>query len=300
MGLDGFEKENSDVKLLRFGEPGRERPGLLHSDGSIRDLSGIVGDIDGASLSPAGLDALSRIDVHKLPVVPSGTRIGPCVGRVGKIVCVGRNYAEHVKETAHVRAQDATLPSEPVLFMKATTSIVGPDDDVMLPLDSVKTDWEIELAAVIGTRARYVEESEALTYVAGYTIINDVSEREFQLERGGQWDKGKSCDTFAPLGPWVVTRDEIPDIDALELKLAVNGTVRQHSSTAHMIFKLPTIISYISRFMTLLPGDVIATGTPSGVGLGLKPPVFLKAGDEMELTVERLGRQRQRVIGFSR
>ena len=251
-------------------------------------------------MSPAGLDALSRIDVQKLPVVPSGTRIGPCVGRVGKIVCVGRNYAEHVKETAHVRAQDATLPSEPVLFMKATTSIVGPDDDVMLPLDSVKTDWEIELAAVIGTRARYVEESEALTYVAGYTIINDVSEREFQLERGGQWDKGKSCDTFAPLGPWVVTRDEIPDIDALELKLAVNGTVRQHSSTAHMIFKLPTIISYISRFMTLLPGDVIATGTPSGVGLGLKPPVFLKAGDEMELTVERLGRQRQRVIGFSR
>jgi 2-keto-4-pentenoate hydratase/2-oxohepta-3-ene-1,7-dioic acid hydratase in catechol pathway len=184
--------------------------------------------------------------------------------------------------------------------MKATTAIVGPNDDVMLPQDSLKTDWEIEVAAVIGTRARYVEESEALTHVAGYTIINDVSEREFQLERGGQWTKGKSCDTFAPLGPWVVTRDEIPEIDALELKLAVNGTVRQHSSTAHMIFKMPTIISYISRFMTLLPGDVIATGTPAGVGLGLKPPVFLKAGDQMELTVERLGRQRQRVIGFSR
>lgn len=286
------------MKLLRFGEPGRERPGLVHSDGSTRDLSGVVGDIDGAAVSPSGLDALRRLDPSKLPVAPGSSRLGPCVSRVGKLVCVGRNYAEHVKETAHVRAQDSTLPTEPVLFMKATTAIVGPNDDVMLPQGSGKTDWEIEVAAVIGTRARYVEEAEALDHVAGYTIINDVSEREFQLERGGQWVKGKSCDTFAPLGPWMVTRDEIPDIDALELRLAVNGTVRQSSSTAQMIFKMPTIISYISRFMTLLPGDVIATGTPSGVGLGLKPPVFLKAGDEMELRIDRLGMQRQKVVEF--
>ncbi len=288
------------MKLLRFGESGRERPGLLHSDGSVRDLSGVIADIDGDSLSPSGLAALRQIDPARLPVAPAGVRLGPCVARVGKILCVGRNYAEHVKETAHMRAQDSTLPTEPVLFMKATTAIVGPDDDVMLPRDSQKADWEIEVAAVIGVRARYVEESEALAHVAGYTIINDVSEREFQLERGGQWVKGKSCDTFAPLGPWVVTPDEIPDIDALELTLSVNGTVRQSSSTAHMIFKMPTIISYISRFITLLPGDVIATGTPSGVGLGLKPPVFLKAGDLMELRIERLGAQRQRVVAFSK
>jgi 2-keto-4-pentenoate hydratase/2-oxohepta-3-ene-1,7-dioic acid hydratase in catechol pathway len=286
------------VKLLRFGEPGHERPGLVHSDGSIRDLSGVIRDIDGEAVSPSGLDALRRLDPSTLPIAPASSRLGPCLSRVGKLVCVGRNYAEHVKETAHVRAQDATLPTEPVLFMKATSAIVGPNDDVVLPLGSQKTDWEIEVAVVIGTRARYVEEGAALDHVAGYTIINDVSEREFQLERGGQWVKGKSCDTFAPLGPWLVTRDEIPDIDALELRLAVNGTVRQSSSTAHMIFKLPVIISYISRFMTLLPGDVVATGTPSGVGLGLKPPVFLKAGDEMELRIDGLGTQRQRVVEF--
>ena len=280
------------MKLLRFGPVGQERPGMLDANGKIRDLTGIVADISGETISPAGLAKLAAIDPSTLPGVHGEPRIGPCVAQVSKFVCVGLNYSDHAAETG------SPIPTEPILFHKATSCIVGPNDDVMLPKDSVKTDWEVELGIVIGSRARYVEESAAMEHIAGFCVINDVSEREFQIERQGQWTKGKGCDTFGPIGPWLVTPDEVPNLAALAMSCDVNGERRQSGSTRTMIFNVPFIVSYISRFMTLLPGDVIATGTPPGVGLGMKPPTFLKAGDEIRLSIEGLGEQRQTVVAF--
>ena len=280
------------MKLLRFGPAGQERPGMLDADGKLRDLTAIVPDINGATISPAGLAKLAAIDPATLPIIHGEPRIGPCVGQVSKFVAVGLNYSDHAAETG------SPIPTEPILFNKATSCIVGPNDDVMLPKDSVKTDWEVELGIVIGSRASYVEQSAALQYVAGFCVINDVSEREFQLERQGQWTKGKGCDTFGPIGPWLVTADEVPNLSNLAMSCDVNGERRQSGSTQTMIFNVPFIVSYISRFMTLLPGDVIATGTPPGVGLGMKPPQFLKAGDEIRLSIEGLGEQRQKVVAF--
>lgn len=280
------------MKLLRFGPAGQERPGMLDANGKIRDLSAIVPDINGNTINPAGLAKLAAIDPSTLPIVHGEPRLGPCVGQVSKFVAVGLNYSDHAAETG------SPIPTEPILFSKATSCIVGPNDEVMLPKDSVKTDWEVELGIVIGSRASYVEESSALQYVAGFCVINDVSEREFQLERQGQWTKGKGCDTFGPIGPWLVTVDEVPNLSNLAMSCYVNGERRQSGSTQTMIFNVPVIVSYISRFMTLLPGDVIATGTPPGVGLGMKPPQFLKAGDEMRLSIEGLGEQRQKVVAF--
>jgi 2-keto-4-pentenoate hydratase/2-oxohepta-3-ene-1,7-dioic acid hydratase in catechol pathway len=280
------------MKLLRFGPAGQERPGMMDATGKIRDLSAILPDISGATISPAGLAKLAAIDPATLPVIHGEPRIGPCVAQVSKFICVGLNYSDHAAETG------SPIPTEPILFHKATSCIVGPNDEVMLPKDSVKTDWEVELGIVIGSRASYVEESAALAYVAGFCVINDVSEREFQLERQGQWTKGKGCDTFGPIGPWLVTADEVPDLSNLAMSCDVNGERRQSGSTRTMIFNVPFIVSYISRFMTLLPGDVIATGTPPGVGLGMKPPQYLKAGDEVRLSIEGLGEQRQQVVAF--
>jgi len=282
------------MKLLRFGPAGQERPGMLDADGNIRDLSAILSDINGATIAPAGLAKLASIDPATLPIIHGEPRLGPCVAQVSKFVCVGLNYSDHAAETG------SPIPTEPILFHKATSCIVGPNDDVMLPKDSVKTDWEVELGIVIGSRASYVEESDALNYVAGFCLINDVSEREFQIERQGQWTKGKGCDTFGPIGPWLVTTEEVPNLAELAMSCDVNGERRQSGSTRTMIFKVPFIVSYISRFMTLLPGDVIATGTPPGVGLGMKPPQFLKAGDEIRLSIEGLGEQRQKVVAFHR
>lgn len=278
------------MKLLRFGEPGRERPGLVDQSGSLRDLSGIVDDIAGDVLGDAGLDMLRRIDPGTLPLVGGSPRIGACVGRTGKFICVGLNYADHARETGK------EPPAEPILFMKATSAICGADDDIEIPEGSSKTDWEVELGVVIGKRAKYVREEDALEHVAGYCTVNDVSERAFQSERGGQWTKGKSHDTFGPVGPWLVTRDEVADPQALELWLEVDGVRRQNGSTRTMIFGVASLVSYISRFMTLEPGDIIATGTPPGVGLGHKPPVFLRAGQTMRLSVEGLGTQTQKTI----
>jgi 2-keto-4-pentenoate hydratase/2-oxohepta-3-ene-1,7-dioic acid hydratase in catechol pathway len=278
------------MKLLRFGPPGGERPGLLDREGKIRDLSGVVGDIDGETLAPASLDRLRRADPTSLPLVAGTPRIGPCVGRVSKFVAIGLNYRQHAAETG------AAIPKEPIVFMKATSSICGPDDDVVMPKGSQKTDWEVELGIVIGSVARYVAQAEARRYVAGYCVVNDVSEREFQIERGGQWTKGKSADTFGPIGPWVVTADEMPEPGKLALWTEVNAKRVQNSNTADLIFGVDEIVSYVSHFMTLMPGDVIATGTPSGVGLGMKPPQFLKPGDRMRLSVEGLGEQNQRVV----
>jgi 2,4-diketo-3-deoxy-L-fuconate hydrolase len=280
------------MKLLRFGPAGQERPGLMDSTGKIRDLSAVVPDIDGAALAPAGLAKLAAIDPATLPVVPGEPRLGPCVANVPKFVCVGLNYSDHAAETG------SPIPTEPILFHKATSCIVGPNDDVMLPKDSVKTDWEVELGIVIGSRASYVEESAAMDYIAGFCLVNDVSEREFQLERQGQWTKGKGCDTFGPVGPWMVTPDEVPGLSDLAMACDVNGERRQSGSTRTMIFNVPFLVSYISRFMTLLPGDLISTGTPPGVGLGMKPPQYLKAGDEMRLSIQGLGEQRQKVVAF--
>jgi 2,4-diketo-3-deoxy-L-fuconate hydrolase len=282
------------MKLLRYGALGREKPGLLDQDGRVRDLSAIVDDIAGEHLTRAGLDALRRIDPATLPVVEDMVRYGPAVGRVGKFVCVGLNYADHAAESG------MAVPEQPVLFMKATSAIVGPDDDVVIPRGSVKTDWEVELGVVIGDVARDVPVDAALEHVAGYLVVNDLSEREFQLEHGGQWVKGKSCDTFGPIGPWLVTRDEVPDPQNLSLWLEVNGHRYQNGNTRTMIFTLAHLVSYISRYMTLMPGDVISTGTPPGVGLGLKPPTYLKPGDVMELGIEGLGRQRQQVVAHAR
>jgi 2,4-diketo-3-deoxy-L-fuconate hydrolase len=280
------------MKLLRYGPAGQERPGLMDNTGKIRDLASILPDINGAALAPASLAKLAAIDPATLPLVPGEPRIGPCIGQVPKFVCVGLNYSDHAAETG------SPIPTEPILFHKATSCIVGPNDDVMLPKDSVKTDWEVELGIVIGSRASYVEEASALDYVAGYCIVNDVSEREFQIERQGQWTKGKGCDTFGPVGPWMVTRDEVPDTSNLAMALDVNGEKRQSGSTRTMIFNVPFLVSYISRFMTLVPGDIISTGTPPGVGLGMKPPQFLKAGDDMRLTIAGLGEQHQKVVAY--
>ncbi|MGL4959954.1 MAG: fumarylacetoacetate hydrolase family protein [Inquilinus sp.] len=275
------------MKLLRFGPPGQEKPGVLDRENRIRDLSGVIPDISGPTLRDGSLDRLSGLDLEALPLAPAGVRIGPCVGQVGNFIAVGLNYAEHATET------DAEIPDEPILFNKAASCIVGPYDDVILPPGSVKSDWEVEIAFVIGKRASYVSEADALGHVAGYCICNDVSEREYQLERGGQWVKGKCCPTFGPIGPWLVTPDEIPDPQNLSLWLEVNGERVQSSSTRTMIFPVAHLVSYISRYMILEPGDLVTTGTPPGVGLGMKPPRFLKPGDVMTLSVEGLGEQRQ-------
>jgi 2-keto-4-pentenoate hydratase/2-oxohepta-3-ene-1,7-dioic acid hydratase in catechol pathway len=282
------------MKFLRYGPAGQEKPAIVDDGGTLRDLSAHVPDITGAMLDPATLSRLAAIDPATLPAVPGNPRIGPCVGQVSKFVCVGLNYSDHAIET------NSPIPSEPILFTKATTCIVGPNDDVMLPRGSVKTDWEVELGVIIGTRARYVEEADALNHVAGYCVCNDVSEREYQIERQGQWVKGKSSDTFGPIGPWLVTRDEVPDTGNLDMFCDVSGVRRQNGNTRTMIFKVPFLVSYISQFLTLLPGDIIATGTPPGVGLGMKPPLYLKEGDTMHLGIAGLGEQRQRVVAFTR
>ena len=281
------------MKLLRYGPVGQEKPGILDAAGKLRDLSGTVADIAGDTLSPAGLAKLKALDPTSLPLVSGTPRIGACVGNVGKFIAVGLNYSDHAAETG------AKVPEEPILFMKATSSIVGPNDTVVIPKKSVKTDWEVELAIVIGTKANYVDEADALSHVAGYCIVNDVSEREFQAERGGQWTKGKSADTFGPMGPWLVTPDEIADVQALDMFLDVSGQRRQTGTTKTMIFGVRFLVHYISQFMTLYPGDVITTGTPPGVGLGIKPtPVFLKPGDDMYLGIQGLGEQRQKVVAY--
>ena len=278
------------MKLLRFGPKGQEKPGLLDAQGVIRDLSGQVDDIAGEVLSDAGLDRLRALDPESLPLVEGEPRLGPCVGRVGKLVCIGLNYRDHAEEAGQ------PVPEEPVIFMKATSALSGPDDPVILPRGAEKTDWEVELAFVIGKEARYVEQADWADHVAGYCICNDVSERAFQLESTGQWVKGKSADSFAPLGPWMVTRDEIPDPQALDLWLDVDGARRQSGNTRTMIFPVAELVAYVTRFMSLQPGDVISTGTPPGVGLGHKPPVFLSPGQVMTLGIEGLGAQRQQVI----
>ncbi|QTO56271.1 FAA hydrolase family protein (plasmid) [Duffyella gerundensis] len=278
------------MKLLRYGSAGAERPGLLDSQGNIRDLSEHITDVAGDALQPAALDALRKLDPESLPLVSDASRLGACVGNVGKFICIGLNYADHAEETG------AEIPKEPIIFSKWTSAIVGPNDDVEIPRDSVKTDWEVELGVVIGTGGRYISEADAMSHVAGYCVINDVSEREFQIERGGTWDKGKGCDTFGPTGPWLVTADEIPDPHQLDLWLEVDGKRYQNGNTRTMIFRVPEIISYLSRFMSLQPGDIISTGTPPGVGLGQKPPVYLKAGQVMRLGIEGLGEQRQQTV----
>ena len=279
------------MKLLRYGPAGAERPALLDADGRARDLSGVIDDIDPATLATA-LERLRSLDPATLPPVAAEQRIGPPVARVGKIVCVGLNYADHAREAG------MPIPAEPILFLKATSSIVGPDDDVVLPPDSMKGDWEVELGVVIGRAARYVTPERALDHVAGLCVINDLSERSYQLERGGQWDKGKGCDTFCPIGPWLVTLDEVPDLAALRLWCRVNGRTVQDGSTATMIFGVADLVSYISHFMSLQPGDVISTGTPPGVGMGMTPPQWLAEGDVIELGIDGLGQQRQRVARY--
>ena len=277
------------MKLVRYGAAGEEKPGLIDGDGRLRDLSGSIAEIDREALSPHGLAELRNLSVETLPLVSGKPRLGVPLTCISKLVCVGLNYRDHAEEAG------MAIPTEPVLFMKATTCITGPTDPVIMPKGSAKTDWEIELGIVIGSIARDVPLERALEYVAGYVAVNDISEREFQLERGGQWDKGKGCDTFGPIGPWLVTRDEIPDPQNLAMRLTVNGQIMQNGNTRTMIFGCAEIVSYISRFMTLLPGDVIATGTPPGVGLGRKPPRYLKAGDTMRLSIEGLGVQEQKV-----
>ena len=277
------------MKLLRYGTQGIEKPGMMAADGTIRDLSGHIEDLTGAELSDAGLARLRDIDVNSLPVVEGSARLGPCVGNVGKFVCIGLNYADHAAESG------MALPEEPVIFFKATSAIMGPNDDVEIPRHSVKTDWEVELGVVIGKAAKYIPESEALDHVAGYCVINDLSERDFQLHRSGQWVKGKSADTFGPIGPWMVTRDEVPDPQNLAMYLEVNGHRYQDGSTKTMHFDVATIVSHLSQFMSLQPGDVISTGTPPGVGMGQKPETYLKTGDVIELEIEGLGKQRQNV-----
>ena len=281
------------MKLMRLGARGAERPALLDAQGQVRDLSGVLADINAAALSPASLARLRAIDPSTLPVIANPGRIGAPWSGCEKFLCIGLNYADHAAESG------LAIPKEPILFMKPTSARVGPNDDVVLPQGAVKGDWEIELGIVIGSKARYVSETDALSYVAGYCVVNDVSEREYQIERGGTWDKGKGCDTFGPVGPWLVTTDEISDPQNLAMQLDVNGERRQKGSTKTMIFTAAHIVSYVSRFMTLYPGDLIATGTPPGVGMGVKPsPVYLKAGDTMKLTIEGLGTQQQRVFAW--
>jgi 2,4-didehydro-3-deoxy-L-rhamnonate hydrolase len=280
------------MKLIRYGAVGKEKPGLIDATGKLRDLSKHVKDFDGAAISPAALAKIAKLKTDTLPLVKGKPRMGCPVTGIGKYVAIGLNYTDHAAEAG------MAIPKEPIIFMKTTSSIQGPNDDVMLPKGSVKGDWEIEIGIVIGTRARYVSQKDALKYVGGYVLCNDVSEREFQLERGPQWDKGKGCDTFGPIGPWLVTTDEITNPQKLGMWLDVNGVRKQTGNTKTMIFTCAKIVSYVSQFMTLMPGDVICTGTPPGVGLGMKPPQFLKKGDVMTLGIEGLGEQRQLVVPF--
>ncbi|MBV6884645.1 fumarylacetoacetate hydrolase family protein [Xanthomonas euvesicatoria] len=282
------------MKLVRIGAEGHERPGLIDSQGRIRDLSGVIDDVAGEHITNAGLEKLRALDAATLPLIEGEVRYGAAVGRIGKFICVGLNYADHAAESG------MEVPKMPILFMKATTAVCGPNDTVIIPRGSVKSDWEVELGVVIGDVARDVSVEQALNHVAGYAVINDLSEREFQLEHGGQWVKGKSADTFGPIGPWLVTRDEIADPQNLSMWLEVNGHRYQNGSTRTMVFGVAELVSHISRYMTLMPGDVISTGTPPGVGLGQKPPVYLKPGDVMELEIEGLGRQRQPVVAHPR
>lgn len=278
------------MKLLRYGPVGREQPGLLDDKGTIRDLSGLIPDIANQTLEPEGLARLRAVDAARLPVVGGAPRIGACVGHVGKLICIGLNYSDHAAES------NMPLPAEPIVFMKATSCVSGPYDDIVLPRGSQKTDWEVELGVVIGRPGKYIAERDALSHVAGFCVINDVSERQYQLEGTGQWVKGKSADTFGPLGPWLVTSDEVRDCQALDLWLEVNGKRYQNGSTRTMVFGVQYLVSYLSRFMSLQAGDVIATGTPPGVGLGQKPPVYLREGDVVRLGVSGLGEQQQRVV----
>jgi 2-keto-4-pentenoate hydratase/2-oxohepta-3-ene-1,7-dioic acid hydratase in catechol pathway len=278
------------MKLLRWGTAGAERPGMLDAGGTLRDLTGLVPDIAGAVLSDTGLAMLRGLDAAALPVVPAGARIGPCVGGTGKFICIGLNYADHAAESG------LKVPPEPIIFLKATSAIVGPDDPIVMPRGSEKTDWEVELAVIIGTKAKHVSEADALNHVAGYAVTNDVSERAFQTERSGQWTKGKSCDNFGQIGPWLVTRDEVADPQALGMWLTVNGTTMQQGSTKTMVYGAAFLVSYLSQFFTLYPGDVISTGTPPGVGMGMKPPRYLAPGDIVELGIDGLGQQRQEVV----
>ena len=281
------------MKLLRVGPKGSEKPAILAEDGSIRDLSGFISDIGGETLTPEGLEKIRAADIASLSKLDAGQRIGPCVANVGKFICIGLNYADHAAETG------SPIPAEPIIFMKATSAIIGPNDDVIIPKNSIKPDWEVELGIVIGKEARYVEEADALDHVAGYCLINDVSERHFQIERGGTWDKGKGADTFGPIGPWVVTRDEVPDPQNLKMWLDVDGHRYQDGSTTTMIFGVAHLVSYVSHFMSLQPGDIISTGTPPGVGMGIKPnPVWLEPGNVMRLGIEGLGEQRQNVKAY--
>jgi 2,4-diketo-3-deoxy-L-fuconate hydrolase len=276
------------MKLLRVGAPGQEKPAILDADGKARDLSSVVGDIAGDALLPESLAKIAEIDLSTLPVLDDG-RIGPCVGQVGKFICIGLNYSDHAAETG------AEVPKEPVIFMKATSAICGPNDTVLIPRNSVKTDWEVELGVIIGKGGVYIDEADALDHVAGYCVVNDVSEREFQIERAGTWDKGKGCDTFGPIGPWLVTSDEVADPQDLKMWLEVDGHRYQDGSTRTMVFGVQHLVSYVSQFMSLQPGDVISTGTPPGVGMGQKPQTYLKGGETIELGIEGLGQQRQKV-----
>jgi 2,4-didehydro-3-deoxy-L-rhamnonate hydrolase len=278
------------MKLLRYGPPGREKPGILGPGGEIRDLSGIIPDLAGDALLPESLDRLRQHDLRSLRQVPGDVRLGACVGRVGKFICVGLNYSDHAAESG------AKMPSEPILFMKATSAVSGPNDDVAIPRGSEKTDWEVELGVVIGKPAKYVRQSDAFAHVAGYCVINDLSERAFQLEGTGQWVKGKSADTFGPIGPWLVTADEVPDPQNLELWLELDGRRYQQSTTQNMVFGVAYLVSFVSRFMSLQPGDIISTGTPPGVGMGQKPPVYLRPGNRLRLGVQGLGQQNQLVV----
>jgi ureidoglycolate lyase len=282
------------MKLLRVGAPGLEKPAILHSDGTYRDLSAIVPELRGLVLTPEGMARIRAVDPATLPVLSQDLRIGPCVDKVGKFICIGLNYADHAAETG------APIPAEPIIFMKATSAIIGPNDDVVIPKNAKKPDWEVELGVVIGKEARYIEEKDAFDHIAGYCVVNDVSERHFQTERGGQWDKGKGCDTFGPIGPWLVTPDEVPDPQNLKMWLEVDGHRYQNGSTKTMIFGVATCVAYVSQFMSLQPGDIITTGTPPGVGMGIKPePVWLKPGNVMRLGIEGLGEQTQNVKAYA-
>ncbi len=282
------------MKLVRYGRPGKEKPGMLDEEGILRDLSAVIADLDAGQLSPKALARLEKIKPDSLPKVRGNPRFGVPLAGIGKIVAVGLNYASHAREAG------LDKPSEPVLFMKAISSLSGPDDDIMLPRGSKKADWEVELGIVIGSRAQYVSEKDALSYVAGYCVVNDVSEREYQFERGPQWDKGKGCDTFCPVGPWLVTRSEIENVQRLDLYLDLNEERMQTGSTRDMIFSAAKLVSYVSRFMTLEPGDLIATGTPAGVGIGMRPPRFLQAGDQLRLGIAGLGEQQQQVVAYKK
>ena len=281
------------MKLVRYGDSGRELPGVLDSESEIHDLSTVIPDLAGSALSPSGLERLRALDVSTLPVVSGDPRIGPCVAGVGKFICIGLNYSDHAAESS------MAVPAEPVVFMKATSCICGPNDEVVIPKGSTKSDWEVELGVVIGSTAKYVSEEDALSHVAGYCVVNDLSERAFQLEGTGQWVKGKSADTFGPIGPWLVTADEIHDPQALDMWLEVDGHRYQNGSTRTMVFGVAHLISYLSRFMSLQPGDIISTGTPPGVGLGQKPPIYLRPGNVMTLGIEGLGQQRQQVVAWN-